>query len=544
MLAGETPRNRPLTAVLRHAWGVVLLVLGQDALGDTLVTHDGRVLEVPRVRMDGDHYLLSFEVGQILCQPKWVASVEVEGDMSDYVPQSETEREYLEQGFVRYGGRWMSKKGYQYELEQAAEARRRRTEELARHADFDDAWELETKHFRMRSNTSPEILDHYAALLEAYYELMDDRIGVDPTPSMRRTKLWVNVYKSQEEMVTRASDDFAEERIGGYFSPSDQSLNFFHDFKDPSQSDWVGMHECTHLLTYLIDQDYVPQVWINEAVADYFACAAVTTDPKGRVRIEPGQIQTDRLLTVQEAFRQRGNLPLAKLFVLEPGEFTAFHYAHAWSFVYFLQNHRKYAKRFEPFFKELYTQRLKGREPQAVLSGSKTGQRTFYRPEDIRDALLARLRVSDLGTLEVEWLDFIASIPIESAEARFKRAYQASRSPGRDSKTALADADFAIHNGFEEPRAFWVRGYLNIQSGERGAALSDFRTATELAPLDATFRADLAWALSGWWGQSRPAEADKPVLDEARMHFDLAALLEPNNRLFADLARKFRELHP
>jgi hypothetical protein len=235
---------------------------------------------------------------------------------------------------------------------------------------------------------------------------------------------------------------------------------------------------------------------------------------------------------------------LEKLFVLESDEFEPFHYAHAWSFVYFLQNRRKYAKRFEPFFKELYTQRLRGCEPQAVLSGSKTGQRTFYTPEDIRDALLARLRVSDLATLEVEWLDYIASVPIESAEARFKRAYHASRNPGRNSKTALADADFAIHNGYEEPRAFWVRGYLNIQSRERSAALNDFRIATELAPLDATFRADLAWALSGWWGQSRPVKADKSVLDEARMHFDLAAHLEPNNRLFSDLARKFRELHP
>jgi len=360
---------------------------------------------------------------------------------------------------------------------------------------------------------------------------------------MKRIKPWVNVHKSREELIARARGDFVDEKIGGYFSPSDRSLNFFHDFKDPSQSDWMGMHECTHLLTYLIDPDYVPQVWINEAVADYFSCAAVSTDSKGRVRIEPGQIQTDRLLTVQEAFRQRRNLPLEKLFVLEPGEFTAFHYAHAWSFVYFLQNQPKYAKRFEPFFKELYTQRLKGCAPQAVLSGSKTGQRTFYTPEDICDALLARLRVKDLARLEVEWLDYVASIPIESAEARFKRAYQASRSPGRDSRAALADADFAIHNGYEEPRAFWVRGYLNIQSGESGAALSDFRIATELAPLDATFRADLAWALSGWWGQGRPAAADRSALDEARTHFDLAAVLEPNNRLFAELAHKFRELH-
>ena len=373
---------------------------------------------------------------------------------------------------------------------------------------------------------------------------MDDRIGIDPTPTMKRTKLWVNVHKSQEEMIARARDDFVDASIAGYFSPSDHSLNFFHDFKDPSRSDWVGMHECTHLLTYLIDQDYVPQVWINEAVADYFASAAVSTDSKGRVRIEPGQVQTDRLLTVQEAFHRRRHLPLATLFVLESDEFTAVHYAHAWSFVYFLQNQRKYAKRFEQFFKQLYTQKLRGYQRQTVVSGSKTGKRTIYTPEDIRDALLDKLRVGDLAQLEVEWLEFIASVPIEGAEARFKRAYKASRRLGSNLEAALADADFAIHNGYEQPRAFWVRGYLNIQSGDRNSALSDFRIATELAPLDATFRADLAWALSGWWGEKRRARVEGAVLEEARMHFDLAAVLEPETQLFADLARKFRELHP
>ena len=147
--------------------GLPVLLLGQSALCDTLVTHDGRVLEVPKVRMDGDHYQLSFEQGQILCQAKWIASVEIEGDMSDYVPRSATERDYLQQGYVRFRGRWMSKKAYLSELEKAAEERRLRTEELALHAEFDDGWEVETKHFRIRSNTSPEILDHYAGCSRA-----------------------------------------------------------------------------------------------------------------------------------------------------------------------------------------------------------------------------------------------------------------------------------------------------------------------------------------------------------------------------------------
>ena len=38
------------------------------------------------------------------------------------------------------------------------------------------------------SNASPELLDYYAELLEAYYSLMDDRFGINPGPELKRTK--------------------------------------------------------------------------------------------------------------------------------------------------------------------------------------------------------------------------------------------------------------------------------------------------------------------------------------------------------------------
>ena len=41
-----------------------------------------------------------------------------------------------------------------------------------------------------------------------------------------------------------------------YFWAFDKTLNFFHEYSDPAQSTWVALHECTHLLTYLIEQQY------------------------------------------------------------------------------------------------------------------------------------------------------------------------------------------------------------------------------------------------------------------------------------------------
>src|SRR5204863_6348785 len=128
-------------------------------------------------------------------------------------------------------------------------------------------WTKETTHFAIRTNTSPELLDYYANLLETYYSLMDDRFGINPTPTMRRTKLGVNIYKSRKEF-TKITHEPAG--VAGFFSPSDKTLNFYHDYEEPDVSNWVSLHECTHLLTFLIDPEYLPQFWVNEGVADFF----------------------------------------------------------------------------------------------------------------------------------------------------------------------------------------------------------------------------------------------------------------------------------
>jgi peptidyl-prolyl cis-trans isomerase A (cyclophilin A) len=102
-------------------------------------------------------------------------------------------------------------------------------------------------------------------------------------------------------------------------------------------------------------------------------------DKKGKLVIHPGELQTDRVLTVQQASRSGGNaLPktgdpsksagadekkskgtqnrpdtkLEDLFKLTRDEFDGFQYAHAWSFVYFLNNFEngKYQKAFNKFF--------------------------------------------------------------------------------------------------------------------------------------------------------------------------------------------------
>ena len=534
-----------MNRLARAALALSLLpVLAGSARADRLITHDGRILVVQKARkLEDGQYRLQFEHGTILCPSDFVKTVEIEGDMSDYVPANADEQKKLEQGYVRYQGKWMSKSAYQTQLNKEAEARRERVEELAAHSNFFNGWEEETKHFKIKTNTSPELLEHYSNLLEAYYKLMDKRVGIKPTPTLRRTKMRVNIFKNRNDWE-KNNEAGVGGGVVGYFDFFNETLNFFHDYSEPSFSDWVGLHECTHLLTYLIEPQSAPAVssiWVNEGVADFFGSSEVTTDSKGKVKIEPGKLQVDRILTVQQAIKDGDNVRLEDLLLLTKPEFHSFEYAHAWSFVYFLNNSSaQYAKGFKKFFKEFYTA-PKGVETSWEPYPNKQGTARVIPREEVRRILLDALKVKDVAQLEREWVDFIKGIEIDGPDARFKRGYRIVRTGNtKQFDQAKEDLDAAIQDGFEDPRAYWARGLVNTVKipGMQGG-LEDFRKAVELAPLNPSYRYTLAQCLAGLgvttggltirFDKERDLYGSDEQLEEAKQHFGLACEMAPEN---------------
>lgn len=485
-------------------------LLSPDASADRVVTKDGRIVTPRKAREKDGVLTLEFETGGTIAvkDKELVRSVEVEGDMSDYVPANEDEKQKLAQGYVRYRGKWWSKAAYETELAKSFEASKKRIEEIKARSTWGAGWEKETAHFVFKTNTSPELLDYYAELLETYYNLMDNRIGIKPTPSLMRTKMVVNVYKSEEDFFANAAAPDISPGVLGYFWAYDKTLNFFHDYQEPSLSTWVALHECTHLLTYLIDDQYEPQIWLNEAVADYFGSSKVYRDKKGKLVIEPGLPQLDRVLTVQEAIgvaegagpasggakrakrAGRGYTGLEKMFTIDRGAFDGFEYAHAWSFVYFLNTweNGKHQKDFNRFFKEIYT-RAKG------IPSEQMGRGFGIKPADIRAHLLKRIGEKDVDKLEKEWIAYIKAIPVEGPEARMKRGMQNLRLMKLDE--AVADLDEAVEAGCKDPRAFVARAKALAFQGADERARADLLKAVELDPLDADVYYDLSALKSG-----------------------------------------------
>jgi hypothetical protein len=547
---------------------LLLPFLAAQSSADRLITKDGRILECKKARAEATGYRLVFENGEILVPDKaQIASVEIEGDMSDYVPANEDEKKKLADGFVRFQGKWLSKAAYEAELKRRFEESRKRTAEIAKHSAFANAWTKETQHFVVRSNTSPELLDYYCELLETYYALMDQRIGISPTPSFRRAKLAVNVFKSREDFRQNAPyGGEMPQGVLGFFAPrqqpSDCSLNFFHNYEEPSQSTWVALHECTHLLTFLVDQQYDPQIWVNEGVADYFGSSKVERDKKGKLVIKPGDLQTDRVLTVQQAIKGESNstggggpqkgsgsrgaklglegrpfTKLEQLFFLSRDEFDGFQYAHAWSFVYFLNNYEdgKYQKAFDKFFKGLYTL-------EKGIPFEPSGRGKKVKPEDIRAYLLKKLGVKDTDELERQWRTYTEQIAVAGPEARLKRGLYLMNVE-LDFENALDDLNAAIEGGIQSARAYAARGQARAFSNEREQSVEDFRKAVELEPLNGRYRYLLSRALLGnltmegltidLQGSKKPDDA------EARREAGLASELEPENDRIREWFQKF-----
>ncbi len=519
-----------------------LILLGPQAQADRLITHDGRVIEVKKARKEGDHYKLIFEHGEILApDDERIASIEIEGDMSDYVPANDDEREKLEKGFVRYRGKWMSKVRYETEKKKEYAKAQERTAYLAEHSDWYNGWSDETKHFIIKTNTSPELLEYYGDLLEAYYKLMDKRVGIKPTLSYKRKKMTVNIYKSREEFKNLSAADVGFSTLG-YFWAFDDTLNFFHNYEEPAQSDWVALHECTHLLTFLIDQQYDPQIWLNEAVADFFGSADINIGKKGKITIQPGKLQTDRVLTVQKAIADGKDTKLTKLFFINRDSFDGFQYAHAWSFVYFLNEFEdgKYEKGFKKFFKDLYTVK-KGIPFKSIQKAGLSGVGKKVSPADIRDLLLKAIKVKDLDLLEKQWKDFIKAVPIEGREARLKRGLRSVMMG--DWEDAIEDLDTAIELGATDPRAWARRGRARAFNGGLKAGIKDLEIAVEKDPMNASFRAELSRMMVGTisTGSFSISMGDKKLYtdEEAKQQAGLAMELDPENESYKSWYQRF-----
>lgn len=493
-------RTSPACLLVR--WSVIpaltaaFVLFGPSAMADRIITKNGRVFEGKVEEKDASTYRLKLTSADIDIPKDMVKEVLIEGDMSNYQPKDDKEKEMLAKGFVRYQGQWMPKAQYEQTLARDKAKIKKQLDDEAKHLQFADGWHFETTHFIIHGNCPKDKMDDLAALLEEYYKYMSSQIGMKASPALQRKKMTVNMFRDEEDYLTVGG---APGGSAGYFSDAQEALNFYYDFEDESFTRQVMLHEGTHLLTYLSNPKFDAPAWINEGMAEYFSSAR-TPGERGKRKIEPGQILDNRLLTLQEMEKER-YIPVDKWLlysqsysdVSKAKESPYEHYSYWWAFCHFLCTHKTYGKKFIQYFKDFYN--LQGFEKKAGYGGIDTGGVKFeVEPKHYTEKLMQYLGVKDLKKVDEEFRAWIKAQDPVGARGYFIVGRDLSMQRKYDE--GISKLDQAITKGYDTAETYFYRSRCWRGKNQRGKAIEDLKKAIERNPLEPTFRQQLAFELS------------------------------------------------
>ena len=187
------------------------------------------------------------------------------------------------------------------------------------------AWEMETEHYHLTSNTSPARLAWHGAYLEALYRAY----AVIYQPArMPPGKCEVHLFNTQAEF--RATANAWGSRLpppsdgsilGGFFAPGLASLWVYEESGILGGSDMaiehVIAHECSHQFLHLATNgNRTVPTWLNEGLAVYFE-SGVFRDGQFQIRSPAGRLdrlkalyqeQGDTLAPLDQYIDHRGHI--------------------------------------------------------------------------------------------------------------------------------------------------------------------------------------------------------------------------------------------
>jgi tetratricopeptide (TPR) repeat protein len=493
----SVPRVR-LGAVL----AVALLWGAPAARADILELKDGRVVDGHEMTKVDGGIEIAFEHGKILVPDDLVEDWWKPGSDGQYVPKTDLEREKFVKGLVPWQGKWISKDRLASLQSKADEARHKRLEELKARHEWRNHVTVETKHFTFLHTLPDDLFIPFRDQFETYYEVFSKEWHVQMPP--KGPKPTVNIYHDERTFHEVSG---APNGVLGYYAPFANDLNFYYDRERSGLTVDVMFHECTHLLTHLIDDRFFYPPWIREGIAEYYG--ASEWDPETKT-MHVGGLQVGRMAalwaTVEDDEKWKPLDEMIKQEQLGPIE-----YAWAWSFCHFCMESPKYGDGFRKYFVGLAKDKRIPRVP--VMQGYLTVQ-----PQAQIDALLRYLKVKSLDTLQEEWYAHIKeTLAMKRATADIARAAQVFDAYG-EAKKARRYYKKAIDAGCTEAAVYYRYAFLQNQEGRKDSALDLVQKAIAADPLHARARLLL--------GMLRYGDGDKA---EGERLMALAAELDPDD---------------
>ena len=402
-----------------------------------------------------------------------------------------SEDEYYQQrGYVRHLGRWISpaaKRRLDQRLERFRQMTRMR-------ADWDQAFEFETRHFAIKTNTSHQVAREIGIAMDLCVDRLQQVFGL----ARLRTRIPLEVFATQDQFMrysAQAGIPVGPGTLGYYYWGRGQGVRAFYAGSVERTLSTL-FHETSHLILHNTVQagrrSHIP-TWSDEGPAVMFEDAIRRPD-----HIDIHAIPWARLWQLQGMLNSQ-SLSLNHLVTRQGAmAYPVQYYPQGWGLMYYLlyAHDGRYQRHLDRYFRELT--RRRGVQDNLAFFREIFG----FEPNSINEEWKQYMLAIEPRTAD----DFIGAT--EAALGSFFNLANARRFAAR--ALALAPDDWRAHQA--QARALLVQGLMSRDEQRRAAcrdAMASFAKA-----LDMSGYADID-------GLRRLAQRrDRSILHELALHRD------------------------
>ena len=462
---------------------------------DTVLLKDSRILDCPHAEKQADgSWTLHFVNGDIVLPAAMVKEAWIVGAQG-YEPKDDEEKAKLEKGLVPYEGEWIPKAERDAKAAKRAAEAKRKIEEAKAHREWRNRYKTKTANFEFEYTIPPDIAKGYIDLMETYYGVFTKQFNVSRPP---KEKLKVCFYHDYETFLEVAGVGYG---VLAYYLPGPRrELNFFYDRLRPDETTAIMFHEAQHYLSHLLDLKFWIPHNFSESFAEYYGGSH--WDPVKKA-MTTGGVQEGRLTEILADISAGEHKSLDKFLRNELGYDD---YTWGWSFVHFMMETPKYAKKFHTFYVALPTAKDVLRVP-----------RNEFLTVDgvaILNAFKKYTGIADIPALEKEWYEYIETkLKITGVYGLEEAAFSAMNA----GRTIRAKRFFkeAIEKGSKNPAVFLRYGKL---LEDRAEAIALFKKGLEIDPINPALYTALGSLTKAFGGAE--AEADGKKLLHLAMELD------------------------
>lgn len=200
--------------------------------------------------------------------------------------------------------------------------------DTTRVGDFDAAATIESKYYKIKTNVKPEYATRYGEMMDRYYgRFLKVFKEFLPPGEISKSTIWI--YSSQQEFMGSTG---MPDGVGGFYNTGNKRVTGYHGtFGNNGNTRTVLAHEGTHQFEDVVLQGSFGNcpIWILEGLAVFFESAFWDGED-----VVIGLVPTDRLSALKRGLQANSLIPLSQLIRTPQPQFTAYHYAHAWSLIY------------------------------------------------------------------------------------------------------------------------------------------------------------------------------------------------------------------